>query len=136
MVAGFKKTGSNGICTNIDECADGSHSCPETTICHDEIPDQPPYYAKYMCQCPRNAKLTSVRIGTDLISACVCNNGFNRKDFEHANIHETYDMIHITSCDSHGLKSNWLYIPKIQVKSWRPGFFKINMKGAFTRTIL
>ena len=70
------------VCQNINECEEGTHTCPATTICANEAPYQAPYRAKYRCKCTADAVLTTVLKGSELISACVCNTGFNRNDFQ------------------------------------------------------
>ena len=42
-----------------------------------------PLHAKYRCACANNAKLTTIQKGDDFTSACVCDHGFYRDDFEH-----------------------------------------------------
>ena len=66
-------------CHNINECEEGTHTCPATTICHNEAPYAAPYKAKYRCKCTSDAVLTTVLKGSELISACVCKTGYRRK---------------------------------------------------------
>ena len=70
------------VCQNINECEEGTHTCPATTICANEAPYQAPYRAKYRCKCTADAVLTTVLKGSEFISACVCKTGFNRTDFQ------------------------------------------------------
>lgn len=69
-------------CHNINECEEGTHTCPATTICHNEAPYAAPYKAKYRCRCTSDAVLTTVLKGSELISACVCKTGYRREDFK------------------------------------------------------
>ena len=75
-------------CHNINECEEGTHTCPATTICRNGAPYATPYKAKYRCKCTSDAVLTTVLKGSELISACVCKTGYWRKDFK-----EIFDSI-------------------------------------------